>query len=157
MLSLSGTLPIVQCHRDVFRSSLVEPPVKMSSLCWLSGSVLNRDRLPVAPGWLSQSSAGPKGAGALLAIVSPSSSKRPSSWTARAAGARANVKYCSSSESTKRADHDRARPRRVRLPMRCQSPRYAMVDYLPIPENEAIDETSRCRSNLGGSSEWDVT
>src|SRR6185369_8794075 len=144
MLSLSGTLPVVQCQPDVLRSSLVEPPVKMSSVCWLSGSVLKMNRLPVAPGWLSQSSAGPIGGAALLAIVSPSSSKRPSSWTARAAGASAKLKYCNSSDNTNNADHDRARPRRVRAPMKRHSPRDDIALFLPIPENEAtMDKTSR--------------
>src|SRR5258705_4214826 len=59
-------------------------------------------------------------------VALPSSSKRPSSWTARAGDARAKLKYCNRSDNTKSADHDRARLRRVRAPMKCQSPRDAM-------------------------------
>jgi len=58
----------------------------------------------------------------------------PDVFAARAADVTtAKLKYCNSSESTKSADHDRARLRRVRALMKCHSPRDAMSDSLRSP------------------------
>src|SRR6478736_5719298 len=89
-------------------------------------------------------------------MVSPSSSNRPSSWTARAAGASAKLKYCNSSDNTKSADHDRARPRRVRAPMKCHSPRVAIVLFLRVPEKTTIDKTSPNEWSPREVPEWDL-
>ena len=136
MSSLSWTLPIFHFQPVVFRSSFEEPPVKMSSPR-PSWSVMKSDRLPVAPGWLSQSSAGPIGGEALLATVSPSSSNNPSSWTASTAGAAAKLAYCNSSDKTKSAVQVSVKLRLVRALMILNRPRDPMSIYLPIPEIDA--------------------
>src|SRR2546425_441680 len=78
----------------------------MSSACESTLSVTNSVASAAeVPAWTwSQSS---PGAAPLTAL--PSSSKRPSSWTARAAGASANAAYCSSTDRMKSADQDSAR------------------------------------------------
>ncbi len=134
MSSLSWTEPNFQAHEPMALMSLLPPPVKMSSLA-LNPSVMNSE-LPALSVWAltrSQSSGSPA---PVLSTALPSSSNRPLPTYARAAGARAKVKYCNSSDSTKSADHDRAKPRRVRAPMKCHSPRDAICLFLPIPEIE---------------------
>src|SRR5690242_4853180 len=126
MSSLSWTLPVFHFQPVVFRSSFDDPPVKMSSTR-PRPSVMKSDRLPVAPGWLSQSSAGPMGGEALLATVLPSSSNSPSSWTASTDGAAAKLKYCKRRDNTKSAVQESVKLRLVFAPMKAQIPRDAIV------------------------------
>src|SRR3954447_6504095 len=125
MSSLSWTLPLFQSHELTLSMSLVLPPVKMSSLA-PNPSVMKRvlSALSVPALTLSQSSGS---AAPELSTAFPSSSKRFVPTAADTGAATAKLKYCISSESTKSADQDRARPRRLRALMTRQTPRDAMV------------------------------
>src|SRR6476469_9880996 len=141
MSSLSWTLPLFHSHELMLSMSLVLPPVKMSSLApnpSVSGRVSSADEVP-ANTW-SQSS--PATAPSWTAL--PSSSKRPGPTAAETGAARAKLKYCISSESTKSADHDRARLRRVRALMKCHKPRDAMSVASDPRERRTIEKDLEC-------------
>src|SRR5258705_4949038 len=70
---------------------------------------VNPSAVPPPPTRVAQSSGGEPGSSSAL----PSSWNCPL-WTAKAAGANANVAYCSSSDRMNSTLHDRAKARRVR-------------------------------------------
>src|SRR5689334_13741155 len=87
-------------------SSLVEPPVKLSSAAELTASAMNlvASAADVPALTLSQSS---PGTDELLTAL-PSSSKRPSPWTASADGAITKAAYWSRIDNTNNADQSSA-------------------------------------------------
>src|SRR5436305_14559244 len=114
----------------VSMSSFVDPPVNVSSVAESTGSTMNfvESADDVWSLTLSQSSPG----AAVLAAF-PSSSNRPSSCTATTGDARAKLKYCSSSDSTNKADHDRATPRLTRGLSSPSAPHEVTRPSLPDP------------------------
>src|SRR5258705_2779137 len=156
------TLAFFHSQSVVSLMSFVDPPVKLSS-AWLSTSSVTNlvaSAFDVPPNTWSQSSPG-----AAWCTALPSSSKRPSLCTARAAGASANVAYCSSSDRMNRALHDRATPRRTRELASPRAPRdnIDMTSLMPpaadpacprSPDRGVIPETSnpcdRIGSGIGG-------